>query len=183
MATDLVNTAPVVRRSTGEALADPAALGRFVAEHEIRPEALVHGRQPTTDDLDQVHALRQEVRAILEASTEDGAAEGASALVMRAGAGPALYRDADDRWQWYVATRSDASLADELAVLIGTGLLGVLRVLNHDRFRHCASPVCDGMFVDTSRAGRRRYCEPDLCGNRLNVANYRARQRAEKDPQ
>lgn len=33
------------------------------------------------------------------------------------------------------------------------------------------------MFVDTSRAGPRRYCTPDPCGNRLNVANHRARRR------
>ncbi|WP_333908532.1 CGNR zinc finger domain-containing protein [Solicola gregarius] len=38
----------------------------------------------------------------------------------------------------------------------------------------CQSPTCDGMFVDTSRAGRRRYCMPELCGNRANVVNVRA---------
>jgi predicted RNA-binding Zn ribbon-like protein len=183
VATELVNTSPVVRRSTGEALVDPAALARFLAEHDVRPDALANGRQPTDDDLDQVHTLRQEVRAILEAPTEDHIVDGATALVTRAGIGPALYRDAEHRWQWYVATSSHASLADELAVLMGTGLLGALRALSHDRFRHCASPVCDGIFVDTSRAGRRRYCMPDLCGNRLNVANHRARRRAStEDP-
>jgi predicted RNA-binding Zn ribbon-like protein len=34
------------------------------------------------------------------------------------------------------------------------------------------------MFVDTSRAGRRRYCVPEVCGNRINVAAHRARRRA-----
>ncbi|WP_026360820.1 CGNR zinc finger domain-containing protein [Amycolatopsis nigrescens] len=171
VATDLVNTAPVVR-GAGEALPDAVALERFLAEHEL-------GVTATGADLGQVHALRQEVRAVLEARTEDQAVESATALVTRAGLGPVLHRDAADRWQWYVETSPDASLAGELAVLIGTGLLGVVRTLSHDRFRHCASPVCDGMFVDTSRAGRRRYCMPDLCGNRLNVANHRARRRAQ----
>ncbi|MFI0465948.1 CGNR zinc finger domain-containing protein [Saccharopolyspora sp. 5N102] len=63
---------------------------------------------------------------------------------------------------------------------MGTGLLGALRALGHDRFRDCASPGCNGVFVDTSRAGRRRYCMPELCGNRLNVANHRARRQAAK---
>ncbi|WP_244223342.1 CGNR zinc finger domain-containing protein [Amycolatopsis circi] len=40
----------------------------------------------------------------------------------------------------------------------------------------CAAPDCDGVFVDTSRAGS-RYCMPDLCGNRVSVANHRARSR------
>jgi predicted RNA-binding Zn ribbon-like protein len=178
VATDLVNTSAAVRKSSGEGLADPAALGRFLADHGVRPDALADGRKPTDDDLDQVHALRREVRGILEAATEDRVVDGASALVARAGIGPALYRDANDRWQWRVATSPRASAADELAVLVGMGLLGVVHTLGHDRFRHCGSPVCDGMFVDTSRAGRRRYCTPELCGNRLNVANHRARRAA-----
>lgn len=35
-----------------------------------------------------------------------------------------------------------------------------------------AAPHCHGAFVDTSRNGRRRYCEPTVCGNRINVASY-----------
>ena len=169
-ATDLVNTSPVVR-GAGEALVDPAALERFLADHDIRSDAA-----RADDDLAQVHVLRGEIRAVLEAA-EDDAVRRATGLVARAGIGPGLHRDAADRWQWHVATAPRASLADELAVFMGTGLLGVLHALSHDRFRHCDAPGCNGMFVDTSRAGRRRYCAPDLCGNRLNVSNHRARRR------
>lgn len=175
VATDLVNTSPVVRTTTGEILIASAALAQFLTEHGIRPDAMAEGRQPDDADLEEVRALRAEIRAILEADTEEHVVEAASVLVRRAGIGPSLYRDTEDRWQWYVATSSGTSVADELAVLTGTGLLGALRTLSHDRFRHCASPVCDGMFVDTSKAGRRRYCMPEVCGNRLNVASHRAR--------
>lgn len=174
VATDLVNTAPAVR-SAGEALPTPDALARFLAEHDLHPTALASGSRPTGTDLDGVRALRQEIRAILETPVEDQVVDGATALVTRAGLGPALYRDDRGDWQWYVTTSPRASLADELAVLTGTGLLGALQTLGYDRFRHCASPGCEGVFVDTSRAGRRRYCTPELCGNRVNVANHRAR--------
>ncbi|MFD3914407.1 CGNR zinc finger domain-containing protein [Streptomyces sp. NPDC058603] len=177
VATDLVNTSPVVRTGLGEILTGPAALALFLAEHDVRPDALADGRRPDEADLDEVRALRGEVRAILEAGAEEHVVEAASALVGRGGIGPSLYRDAEDRWQWYVATSPGTSVADELAVLMGTGLLGALRTLSHDRFRRCASPVCEGMFVDTSKAGRRRYCMPEVCGNRLNVASHRARRR------
>ncbi|MFJ3950443.1 CGNR zinc finger domain-containing protein [Streptomyces sp. Je 1-4] len=173
-ATDLVNTAPAVR-SSGEILAAPAALAQFLAEHDLHPDAVKHGHRPTEEDLDQVRTLRQEVRTILEAATEEDVVNAANALVARAAIGPSLYHDATGRWQWCIATSSNASLADELAVLMGTGLLGALRTLSHDRFRHCTAPACNGMFVDTSKAGRRRYCMPGICGNRRNVANYRAR--------
>lgn len=179
VATDLVNTAPVVQRSAGEVLVDAGALAEFLTEHSLRPALAEGGDVPTTEDLDQVYDLRQEVRAIFEADTEDAVGRPANALVARAGARPFLDRDAEGQWQWYVATAPEASLADELAAVMGTGLLGVLRTLSHDRFRHCTAPDCNGMFVDTSKAGRRRYCMPGVCGNRRNVANYRARRLAE----
>ncbi|MEW2393510.1 CGNR zinc finger domain-containing protein [Streptomyces venezuelae] len=179
VATDLVNTAALVRRSTGESLVDAAALGRFLAGHDLSPEALPSGRDPSPGDLEDVLALRHEVRTLLESTDEDALAVGANALVERAGTRPVLERDADGHWHWFTTTEPGAALADELAALIGTGLLGVLHTLNGERVRHCASPTCDGMFVDTSKAGRRRYCTPGLCGNRLNVARHRARQLAE----
>ncbi|WP_407548614.1 CGNR zinc finger domain-containing protein [Streptomyces sp. Pv4-95] len=181
VATDLVNTSALVRRSTGEMLVDPTALDRFLSEFEIPVDTAAPGRRLTPEDLDQVLALRDELRELLESDSEDRVAEGANALVRRSGLGTSLERDPEGLWQWYVSTTAGASLAQELAAMIGTGLLGVLRTLNHDRIRHCASPVCDGMFVDTSKAGRRRYCMPDLCGNRLNVAKHRARRLAASD--
>lgn len=169
-ATDLVNTSPRVR-SAGDALPDSPALDRFLAEHGMCP-----GATRKSDDLAEVHALRDEIRAVLEAD-EDEVARRAGELVARAGTGPRLHRDANGRWQWHAETAPHAALADELAAVFGTGLLGALQSLGHDRFRHCAAPDCDGVFVDTSRAGRRRYCMPDLCGNRVSVANHRARSR------
>lgn len=181
VATDLVNTAPRVR-SSGDALARPADLERFLDDHGVQADAVSAGGRLSDADLRHVHALRGQIRSVIEATSADQAVDGATALIRRASVGPGLYRDPTGRWQWCVGTAPDASLADELAVLAGVGLLGVLQALDHDRFRHCASPVCDGMFVDTSRAGRRRYCMPDLCGNRLNVANHRARRRADTPP-
>ncbi|MCO1659402.1 CGNR zinc finger domain-containing protein [Pseudonocardia sp. S2-4] len=170
VATDLVNTAPEVAVSTGDLVADPAALGRFLAAHDLASLAT-----PTDDDVAAVRALRATLRALLDdpASLADGAGE----LTARTGVGPVLVRHGG-RWEWWVRSRPGAGIADELALLAGTGLLGVLRALGPDRFRHCAAPTCAGAFVDTSRAGRRRYCEPDVCGNRVNVANHRARRRA-----
>lgn len=176
VATDLVNTSPLVRRSSGDVLTDAPALAQFLTEHGIRPSALAQEAVPTEKDLLQVRALRQDTRALLEATNVDEVVEGATALVARSAPVLTLHH-VHDRCQWALTTPSRASVADELATLAGTGLLGVLHALGHDRFRPCASPECDGTFVDTSKAGRRRYCMPDVCGNRVNVARHRARQR------
>ncbi|MCU1662272.1 MAG: hypothetical protein JWR58_2337 [Pseudonocardia sp.] len=178
VATDLVNTAPEVMVSTGDALADPDALLAFLTEHDLHPDALACGRPPSPADVTAVHAVRRTLRGVLETPDAAEAAARASALTVAVGAGPALLQNAEGPWRWCVRSRDGAGLGDELALLTATGLLSVLRVLGHDRFRPCASPACTGMFVDTSRAGRRRYCAPEVCGNRINVANHRARRRA-----
>jgi len=176
LAGDLVNTSPTVRSAEGEVLADSEALARFLVGHGLRLDALAD-RPPTGEDVREVHLLRREARGIVETETEEQAVAGAAVLAGRAGLSPVLDRDAGGRWQWYVPTAPGASLAEELAALIGVGLLGAVRTLGHGRFRACVAPGCRGVFVDTSRGGRRIYCMPDLCGNRLNVANHRARHR------
>ena len=44
-----------------------------------------------------------------------------------------------------------------------------------DRLRVCAADDCDDVLVDLSKNRSRRFCEAG-CGNRANVAAYRARQ-------
>ncbi len=173
LATDLVNTAPEVMVSTGDLLPDAAALARFLGHRDL----LAAAGQPTADDLAAVHDLRRALRAVLEEPDPAAVATRAAALTTAA-CGPELHRDQDGRWQWHVRSRPGAALADELALVTGTALLSVLRTLGPQRFRGCAAPTCAGVFVDTSKAGRRRYCAPEVCGNRVNVAKHRARRRA-----
>jgi len=45
---------------------------------------------------------------------------------------------------------------------------------DRDRVRKCAT--CVGHFYDTSKKGTRRWCSMQLCGNRVKVAAYAARQ-------
>jgi len=178
VATDLVNTSPTVRTTEGEVLPDPIALAAFLADHDLHWFAAEADGPPlTADDVREVQLLRREVRGVIEAETEEYTVAGATMLLGRAGLAPTLYRDAGDRWQWHIPTVADASPAERMAAFIGAGLLGVIRTLGHERFRACQAPDCRGVFVDTSRAGQRRYCMPDRCGNRLNLANYRARRR------
>ena len=44
-----------------------------------------------------------------------------------------------------------------------------------DRLRMCASDTCDWLFYDSSRTGRRRWCDMNTCGNRAKAARHRAR--------
>lgn len=179
VATALVNTAPEVMVSTGDGLPDPDALHQFLAAHHLQPDAL-RGSGPTWDDVAAVHGLRGTLRELIDSADVTDVVARADHLISSAATGPTL-EPTDGRWEWHARPRTGAGLADELAVLVAAGLLGVIHVLGHDRFRQCASPDCNGAFVDISRAGRRRYCAPDVCGNRINVANHRARRRAARE--
>ncbi|TQC49622.1 zf-CGNR multi-domain protein [Rhodococcus sp. WS4] len=176
VATALVLTAPEVLVATGDALTDGESLHTFLTEH-----ALVPGDRPVTgDDLDEVRALRTRVRAVVVAPGEEAIVDGANQLLGAVRTVPFLGRH-DGTWTWHLETAPESTLADDLAVVIGTGLLGTVAALGPTRFRSCESPSCNGIFVDTSRAGRRRFCMPQVCGNRVNVANFRARRREQQD--
>ena len=43
-----------------------------------------------------------------------------------------------------------------------------------DRIHTCAADDCSLLFVDESRAGRRRWCSMNSCGARAKMAHYRA---------
>jgi predicted RNA-binding Zn ribbon-like protein len=46
------------------------------------------------------------------------------------------------------------------------------------QLRECVNPRCTRLFIDTSRAGTRRWCGMTECGNKAKVAAFRARRRA-----
>lgn len=60
------------------------------------------------------------------------------------------------------------------------GLLPALAELGEhsDRLRHCANEECQWMILDTTRNGSRTWCHSTLCGNKMRVRRFRARERA-----
>ena len=45
------------------------------------------------------------------------------------------------------------------------------------RIRECGAPDCSWLFIDTSRGGRRKWCDMSVCGNRAKARRYYARHR------
>jgi predicted RNA-binding Zn ribbon-like protein len=63
-----------------------------------------------------------------------------------------------------------ARLAESIAREVSTG--------HPDRLRICANDECRWVFQDTSRTGRRKWCDMSTCGNRAKVARHRERRRS-----
>jgi predicted RNA-binding Zn ribbon-like protein len=81
-----------------------------------------------------------------------------------------------DDWDWHLhVTEPEASLAHRMGAEAAMAFVDLVRTNDLDRLRHCAADDCDAVLVDLSRNKSRRYCSTGNCGNRMNVAAYRAR--------
>jgi predicted RNA-binding Zn ribbon-like protein len=151
-------------------LPDVAALDAFV-EHWGWTGARAHDRA----ELAAVRALRPQLRAVWLAD-EDGAVELVNAMLRRSRALPQLVRH--DDWDYHVhATSADTSLDVRMLVEAAMAFVDVIRMHELDRLRVCVGEGCGDVLVDLSKNRSRRFCD-STCGNRANVAAYRARRAA-----
>lgn len=131
------------------------------------------GRQAGSGtDLKQVHALRLRLRELWESSEED-VVQIVNSLLRECHALPQVVDHSGFGWHVH-ATPDDAPIAERMAVEAAMAFIDVLRAGELERLRICAAQDCDDVIVDLSRNRSRRFCERG-CGNRANVAAYRAR--------
>jgi predicted RNA-binding Zn ribbon-like protein len=123
-------------------------------------------------ELEAVRALRPRLREIWTGDKEPAVAA-VNDLLREAHALPQLVRH--DSWDYHLhASPPDAPLATRMAVEATMALVDVIRSDEMDRLRVCAGGDCDDVLIDLSKNRSRRYCDGG-CGNRANVAAYRAR--------
>ena len=97
-----------------------------------------------------------------------------NAMLREADALPQLIKH--DQWDYHLhATPSDAGLDVRMMVEAAMAFVDVIRMKELDRLRVCAADDCGDVLVDLSKNRSRRFCDSG-CGNRMNVAAYRARQ-------
>jgi len=164
----LVNTAATLPTDT-EDLATVADLDEFVRDWEWTG---AHSGEPA--ELEAVKALRPRLRRLWTADTDDAVAL-VNELLAEAGALPQLVRHGE--WSWHLhATPPEAPLATRMAVEAAMAMVDVIRADELARLRVCAADDCADVVVDLSKNRSKRFCDGG-CGNRANVAAYRARQR------
>jgi predicted RNA-binding Zn ribbon-like protein len=65
--------------------------------------------------------------------------------------------------------------AGGLLALVARDGVDLLAGPDADRLRECSSATCTLLYLDTSRAGRRRWCSMAVCGSRDKMARHRRR--------
>ena len=171
----LVETAALVNTvgSDGDTLVTPADFEDFLVRN---PYSGVIRR--TAEELESVRALRARLRTVWTAADRDEAARIVNDILAEADAKPYLAKH--DQFDWHLhVTTPDAPLADRIAAEAAMAFLDLIRGDELDRLRICAADDCDDVLVDLSRNRSKRYCDTGNCGNRANVAAYRARKRTQ----
>lgn len=157
---DLV-PAEVLRALTRKSQAEPAAASDALRRaKELREAlfvmiaALISGKAPLQSALDSINEHWQ---------------AGVAAHELR-------YEARDLR----VEIRASAIDLNLIASLIAYRFVAKVLPEPRERLRICAGENCSWLFLDRSKAGRRRWCDMAVCGNRAKTGRFYERMRDEK---
>ena len=163
----LVNT----RRNGVDELRTVAGLDAFLEEY-----AMSGVRLGTPAEVEAVREIRERLRAVWAAGDRAEAAALVNAILRDTATTPYLTKHDELDWHLHM-TEQDAPLANRIGAESAMGLLDLIRTDNLARLKTCAASDCDAVLVDLSRNSSKLYCDTGNCGNRANVAAYRARRR------
>jgi predicted RNA-binding Zn ribbon-like protein len=171
-ALDLLATLGNRHRSAVERLREPADLDRWLTAAELPT-----GAEADHEDLHDARQLRETLNRLVRATLSDQAPKKADLRELNRWARlPALTPQLDSKLQrrWTAEHPVRAALA-----LIAREATELLTSPDQTLIRECAAaPNCSLLYLDRSRAGRRRWCEMKRCGSRAKMTNYRDRRNA-----
>jgi predicted RNA-binding Zn ribbon-like protein len=152
-----------------EQLGTVEALAEFAADHGFNPQNV------TTTDLKQLHTTRPSLRTAMLSNNEEEAVTALNDLLATAHPRPRLVTNPHGDWIFTYADPK-AGLADQILAEATTEVLNEIRNNHLQWLSTCASTTCKDVFIDKSRNHSRRYCTPDVCGNREAQRAHRTRQ-------
>lgn len=168
MAVALINTSP--GRAGEDGLDDTETLRRMGREIEIfyKPD----GSQA---ELLAMRKLRERLNEIVMATENAARFRMLNELFYSASAIPQIVTHAEDPRPHFHYTLEDASYVDHIKGITAYAFSRLIIIGEWSRLRTCSSEACNRLFFDTSRNGKRLYCDSRTCGNRIHAARYRTR--------
>lgn len=109
-------------------------------------QALLRGREPVTGDLQRIQAAHAAAAAAAQLARHEGR------LVRR----------------WSAAICG----LDLVAHVVAIRAVTLLEQVELSRLRVCDGPDCGWMFIDSSKSGRRRWCDMATCGNTAKARRF-----------
>jgi predicted RNA-binding Zn ribbon-like protein len=147
-----------------ETLNAPADLARWAKASKV----------PTEREFEAALAVRETIHRLFDAHAQGKtpAAHDFDALNAALDAAPArkTLTRGKDGYDWELDARSGTALSLLAPVLWSAGDL--LAGPQLGKVRRCANAECLYLFVDESRAGKRRWCMMSACGNRAKAKRH-----------
>ena len=134
----------------------------------------------TGETLQRARELREGLyrlfRAIIAGQTPPAASFAVLNRTLSEALGAAEILPAEDgyRWGWREDDKRPMRLLWPVARSAAELLTGSLL----PRVKFCPGEGCGWLFLDTTRNGKRRWCEMDVCGSRAKMRRYHQRRRA-----
>lgn len=168
IALDLALSGGAGWRSRWERLHGPRDLSDWLAASPLGVGAL----PASSDELLAAHRLREALWHVAQATAaQEPMPSRWLAALNREAARPRLQArllaSGQRTWHRPTVARALATIAASAVELLGGEHAG--------QVRRCAGERCWLLFLDTSPAGRRRWCSMQRCGNRAKVRAHRAR--------
>jgi predicted RNA-binding Zn ribbon-like protein len=181
---DFINTLELAKGSWQNHLATPdVALGWLIGHNLLHPDALRSERMRIEADpaygqklLAKVGRVRAAMHELVQASVERRPPARAALAevnrILRTHYVTVLVPSTDGvtmghRHEGDPIDGAMARLTESIARYLGEGKI--------DRLRVCANDGCAWTFFDSSRTGRRKWCDMNTCGNRAKAARHRER--------
>ncbi len=179
LALDFINTRYGVDAAYRDCFVDDASVLVWLKQAGVVPPNLQHVPQ----GLHRLAiALRDESRALVDAAKAgrdaDVDVEVVNQMLEAGRVANVLVWNAESRtFQLLIARRDDS--AESLLEPVARALVELLTQAPMARVQQCEAHDCTLLFRDLTKSHRRRWCSMALCGNRMKVAAFRARQKTE----
>ncbi|TFB90062.1 CGNR zinc finger domain-containing protein [Cryobacterium sp. HLT2-28] len=170
-AVELGNTDPAASRSGTDELATLDQLAEFLAQYPF--SGRIDGDERERRD---VLRARDQVRLVWALDRDDAVLQ-VNSMLAAAHALPYLARHDGTDWHLH-ATTPDAPLGERMRVEAALALTDVIRMDEMQRLRICEADDCEGLILDLSRNGSKRFCSA-RCGSRMNMIAFRKRKGAQ----
>jgi predicted RNA-binding Zn ribbon-like protein len=152
---------------------DESLLAQLARLNEAAPRA-------GTLALRRLRDLREIIHDVLAATIRNDPAPGKTlrSLEARWKDAVAVARLAISDHHTYLELSVESSRLDYLGHELALRAFDLLRTFPQSRTRICAGTSCGWLFVDRSKAGRRRWCDMATCGNAAKSRRHYERKRA-----
>jgi predicted RNA-binding Zn ribbon-like protein len=141
----------------GEQLTSPGELAVWLADHGLADVGAPLGQADLAGAIALRTTLRQSLLGDVDAAT--AFVDYPLRLTPHPSGGLRITARSGSRWLNVIV--------ETVAMSVGRGDWG--------RIKLCAAPDCRWAFHDTSRSGRGRWCDMNVCGNRHKTRTYRER--------